>query len=171
MSIVIWGQVLFVLASLCNGMLLMVGYDALRLFRWLLPRGKVWLWLEDTLYWCLASVPTFYLFFQYNDGVIRWYCLLGILGGAVLYEAGISLPVRSWLSKYADRLRRTLRKCRRRIRQWCGTPVRALKRRMEKRKIRHNIKRDAEKKKETKKDKNRVAVRKSKNKGLHKQQK
>lgn len=127
MSKVIWGQVLFVLASLCNGMLLMAGYDVLRLFRWLLPHGKLWLWLEDTLYWCAASVPSFYLFFQYNDGVIRWYGLLGILAGAVLYEVGISLPVRSWLRKYADRFRRFLGKCIHRIGRWCGMPFRALK--------------------------------------------
>lgn len=108
MSQIIWGQVLFVLASLCNGMLLMTGYDVVRLFRWLIPRGGLWLWLEDILYWSLAAVPTFYLFFSFNEGIIRWYGLLGILAGAILYETGISIPVRNFLGRYANPLRRKL---------------------------------------------------------------
>ncbi|MBO5484636.1 MAG: spore cortex biosynthesis protein YabQ [Lachnospiraceae bacterium] len=108
MSQIIIGQVLFVLASLFNGMLLMAGYDVLRFIRWLIPHGKVWLWVEDTIYWCLAALPTFYLFFRYNEGVIRWYGLVGILLGAVLYEAGISLPLRRHLVKYGNWIRRKL---------------------------------------------------------------
>lgn len=117
MSEIIWGQVLFVLASLCNGMMLMMGYDVLRLFRWLLPHDRLWWWLEDTLYWCLAAVPAFCLFFYYNEGVIRWYGLLGILLGAVLYETGISIPVRGWFGKYANGIRRRLKKIRDKYRQ------------------------------------------------------
>lgn len=132
MSEIIWGQVLFVLASLCSGMLLIACYDVLRLFRWLIPHGRLWLWLEDTLYWCLASVPIFYLFFSYNEGVIRWYGLLGILVGAILYETGISIPIRSWLGRYANRIRQWFRKWMKHVRKWCGIPIREVKKKIQK---------------------------------------
>lgn len=171
MSQVIWGQVLFVLATLCNGMLLMTGYDVLRLFRWLIPHGKLFLWVEDTLYWCLAALPTFYLFFSYNEGVIRWYGLLGILLGAVLYETGISLPIRIKLGRYADRIRRRLGKVFRTVCRFCGKPFRLLKKKMEDKR-----RKKAEKKKENKKENSTAPNNKIKNKinkknrgkGLHK---
>lgn len=110
MSQVIIGQVLFVLASLCCGMLLIAGYDVLRFLRWLFHHGKVLIWIEDTLYWCLAALPVFCLFFFFNEGIIRWYGLLGILLGAVLYEAGISRPMRKILRGPGNWLKKTIQK-------------------------------------------------------------
>ncbi len=106
MSQVIEGQVNFVVAALCNGMLLIAGYDLLRLLRWIVPHSKAWVVMEDLLYWLLASVPTYYLFFCYNEGIIRWYGLLSLLAGGVLYERGISLPIRSCLNRWASGWRR-----------------------------------------------------------------
>lgn len=98
MSEIIWGQVLFILATLCSGMLLMLGYDGTRLLRWIF-RFKAWMTATvDVLYWSFASLPVFCLFFYYNEGVIRWYGMLGLLAGAVLYETGISQPIRHFLS-------------------------------------------------------------------------
>ncbi len=106
MSQVIAGQVLFVLRSLCYGMLLMAGYDLLRLFRWMFSHTKIGIWIEDILYWCLAALPTFKMFFDYNEGIIRWYGLLGLLTGAVLYETGISKPLRKILHSRAEWIQR-----------------------------------------------------------------
>lgn len=94
MTIEIVGQFRFLLLTLCLGMLYICGYDALRFFRWLFPHGKVMLWVEDILYWCIVSVPGFYLFFLYNDGIIRWYGITSVFCGALLYELGLSRPVR-----------------------------------------------------------------------------
>lgn len=116
MSQIIQGQILFVLATMCCGMLLMALYDVLRFLRWLLPHSGGWVWIEDLLYWTLMAVPVYYLFFVYNEGIIRWYGLVGLLTGAVLYETGISLPIRSFLGKWADRIR------------WkCGAPIRRIR--------------------------------------------
>lgn len=169
MSEIIWGQVLFVLASLCNGMLLIAGYDVLRLLRWLIPHGKVWLWVEDTLYWCLAAIPTFYLFFSYNEGVIRWYGLLGILVGAVLYETGISLPIRNWLGKYADRIRRWLRKYIHGICRWLGMPLDKMKKKRIQKSMARKERRKEERRKEEKRREGRQREEK-RNRGKQKKQ-
>ena len=108
MNQVITGQIEFVVATMCNGMLLIAGYDVLRLFRWFIPHSRIAVAVEDILYWLLASIPTFCLFFFYNEGIIRWYGLLGLLAGSVLYETGISKPIRKSLGYYGGRFRRFL---------------------------------------------------------------
>ena len=80
-------------------MFLMFGYDILRLWRWFLPHGKIWVWVEDLLYWSLSGIPVFILFFRMIDGVPRWYGIVGMLAGGILYEAGISIPIRAGLHR------------------------------------------------------------------------
>ena len=105
MSEIIHGQVVFLIVTLCNGMALMFFYEALRLLRWMFKHGSISIWVEDILYWGIASIPTFYIFFIYNDGNIRWYGLLMLLTGAFLYEMGLSRPVRRFLVKIFGRHR------------------------------------------------------------------
>lgn len=78
MNQVITGQIEFVVATMCNGMLLIAGYDVLRLFRWFIPHSRIAVAVEDILYWLLASIPTFCLFFsimrELSDGMVCWGC-------------------------------------------------------------------------------------------------
>lgn len=87
-------QIYFQLTAVCIGMFLMTGYDILRLWRWIIPHGKIWVWWEDILYWTIMSIPVFVAFYQMIDGVPRWYGIAGMFAGGLLYEKGISLPVR-----------------------------------------------------------------------------
>ncbi|MBR1744276.1 MAG: spore cortex biosynthesis protein YabQ [Lachnospiraceae bacterium] len=96
MSVEIMNQLRFLLLSLCLGMGIMAGYDVLRLFRWLIPHGSLWIWLEDLLFWCFAAFPSFLIFFLFNQGIIRWYGVVSVIAGALLYEFGISRVVRRW---------------------------------------------------------------------------
>ncbi len=124
MKQVIEGQVLFVLATVCTGMGLMAGYDLLRFWRWLWRHGPLWIWLEDLFYWCVAAVPVFYLFFCFQEGQIRWYGLAGLLTGSVLYEVGISLPVRRLLRRAGVHLKKVfLRPLRSHLQQKRQSPV------------------------------------------------
>ena len=99
MSEIIHGQVTFLLVTLCCGMALILGYEILRLLRWMFWHPGILTWTEDILYWAAASVPVYYIFFVYNDGEIRWYGALMLVTGAWLYEKGISRPVRGVLVK------------------------------------------------------------------------
>lgn len=179
MSEIIWGQVLFILASLCSGMLLMTGYDALRLFRWLFPHGKGWFWVGDTLYWSLASIPAFYLFFSYNEGIIRWYGLVGVLSGCILYETGISIPIRSTLGPYGDKIRSWIKSHTERVRRWyqrlSGKWKQKINAASEQRKAEREKKRKERKiatsKKLAKKNRKREKSKKNQDRGLHKLQK
>ena len=77
---IIQEQIYFQITTLCAGMFLMFGYDILRLWRWLIPHGKIWVWVEDLLYWSLSGIPVFILFFRMIDGVPRWYGIAGSIG-------------------------------------------------------------------------------------------
>lgn len=96
---IIQEQIYFQITTLCAGMFLMFGYDILRLWRWLIPHGKIWVWVEDLLYWSLSGIPVFILFFRMIDGVPRWYGIVGMLAGGILYEVGISIPIRTGLQR------------------------------------------------------------------------
>ena len=79
MSEIIHGQVTFLIVTLCCGMALVFGYEILRFLRWMFWHPGILVWIEDILYWAVASVPVYYIFFVYNDGEIRWYGALQFL--------------------------------------------------------------------------------------------
>ena len=72
--------------SVCTGIALMMMYDGLRIFRWLVRHGSFWTGMEDAAYWLFASFATFRLLFGQNDGVLRGYAVAGVLGGMVFYD-------------------------------------------------------------------------------------
>ena len=108
MSEIIIGQVRFLLMTSLLGMALMGAYDVCRFVRWLIPHHGVVVAAEDILFWVLASIPAYALFFLYNDGQIRWYGALAVLLGSFLYEKGISLPVRRLGDRYLSIPRRKM---------------------------------------------------------------
>lgn len=108
MTKIIVGQVCFVLITNCLGMALMAGYDLLRLLRWLIPRRKVICQAEDIVYWMVAAIPAYGVFWLYNDGYIRWYGVTATLVGGLLYEKGISRPVRKLGVKILEKPKKRL---------------------------------------------------------------
>lgn len=80
------GELWLLGGSVCTGIALMVLYDGLRIFRWLVRHGSFWTGMEDVVYWLFASFSTFRLLFGQNDGVLRGYAVAGVLGGMVLYD-------------------------------------------------------------------------------------
>ncbi len=103
-------QVQFILLMTISGMSLMAGYDMLRLIRWLFPHGQISIAVEDVLYWSIVSIPVFYLFLEFHDGIIRWYGLVAVFSGIILYEYGFSRPIRFKVAAFFDRIRRKWRK-------------------------------------------------------------
>lgn len=108
MTEIIIGQVRFVFVTAFWGMVLMAGYDIWRFVRWLLPHHKLVVVLEDICYWCIMAIPTYVVFFVFNNGEIRWYGALAVLLGGILYEKGISRHIRKFghrhLTKFKNRL-------------------------------------------------------------------
>ena len=108
MTEIIMGQVRFVLVTLCLGMIMMLGYDFWRFLRWIIPHCRAVVWTEDILYWTVAAVPAYAVFFIYNNGEIRWYGALADFLGGILYEKGISSVLRRLGRRYLEKPKRRL---------------------------------------------------------------
>lgn len=137
-------QVQFILLMTMSGMSLMAGYDVLRLVRWLFPHGQIGIAVEDIVYWSIVSVPIFYLFLEFHDGIIRWYGLVSVFGGIVLYEYGLSRPVRYKIATFAGRIRRKWRK------KWEKIREKRRQKRQKKREVRQQKRKEEEQQKKQK---------------------
>ena len=85
--------------SFLLGVMLMISYDFLRLFRLLLPHGVWWIGFEDLAYWLYCAWMTFALLFRENGGVLRGYVLGCIFLGMLLYDRLVSERVFRLLKK------------------------------------------------------------------------
>ena len=81
------------LSSFLLGVVLMISYDFLRLFRMLIPHGNWWTGFEDLAYWIYCAVMTFRLLFYQNSGILRGYVIICIFLGMCLYNAIVSRSV------------------------------------------------------------------------------
>ena len=89
-SLQIAGQAKLFLYGMVAGMVMLLVYDMLRIWRRVIAHGTVWIALEDIIYWCGSAVGLFLLFYQQNDGKIRFFLLLSAFVGMCLYYKGLS---------------------------------------------------------------------------------
>lgn len=83
-------EVQLFLTSVLWGMVLVVVYDCLRIFRRVIKHNKLWAGVEDILYWIVSAVLIFRIMYRINDGSIRGFAIAGVLIGMTLYHYSIS---------------------------------------------------------------------------------
>lgn len=81
------------LHSFLLGLVLMISYDLLRLFRFFIPHGKWWTGLEDFMYCVYCAMITFTLLFHENSGVVRGYVIVCAFLSMVFYDRIVSRNV------------------------------------------------------------------------------
>lgn len=84
MSEIVREEVLFFLASIATGVLLMWIYGALLILRKSISHKNWVVSVEDLGYWCLASLMIFAMIFEKNHGKIRVHAFVGVLVGVWL---------------------------------------------------------------------------------------
>ena len=94
----------FFLLSILWGGLLLLAYDALRIFRRLIKHGAFFIAIEDLIFWLVASLFIFIMIFHKNNGIIRGFSIIGMLLGIILYHFSIS----EWLVMCFTKLIQTL---------------------------------------------------------------
>lgn len=99
MSEIIYGQVQYLFASVLIGMTCMFLYSIIRIFRLLIKQSMPVKVLTDIIFWTCLAVPVFYIFYNINSGIIRWYGVVMMIAGAVLYEKGIYCPIKKVVEK------------------------------------------------------------------------
>ena len=93
LSLYIQAEVRLAALSFLLGLILMISYDFLRLFRLLVRHGAWWTGLEDFGYWICCAFMTFTLLLEENSGVVRGYVILCIFFGMFLYDRIVSRNV------------------------------------------------------------------------------
>lgn len=79
--------------SFLLGLVLMISYDLLRLFRLLVPHGNFWIGIEDFIYWLYCAIMTFALLFKENSGILRGYVIVCVFLAMYLYDRIVSRSV------------------------------------------------------------------------------
>lgn len=80
----------FLLYSLIMGVLVTVFYDVLRIFRRVVRHGNLLISIEDLFYWVIVAISVFYLMHKENNGMLRWFAILGAGIGMLVYKRFIS---------------------------------------------------------------------------------
>ena len=96
------------LHSFLLGILITLFYDLLRILRRVIPHGAILISLEDLSFWVLAAAGIFYLLYYENNGIFRWFSVIGALAGMLLYKETLSGPFVRLASAMANLLVRQL---------------------------------------------------------------
>ena len=76
--------------SLIMGMILLLVYDLIRIFRRLIPHGTLWVGMEDMLFWIASALVLFAMLYRENSGYIRGFAIGGVLVGMLIYNVLLS---------------------------------------------------------------------------------
>ena len=86
MSTVILAEAQFFAAAFIAGVFLLSGYDILRSFRRVFCHSLFAVSIEDFVYWCVAGIFLFLLFYEKNNGEIRGYAVAALGMGMLIYH-------------------------------------------------------------------------------------
>lgn len=103
MSAHIGDEALLIIMSIYGGLILILCYDAIRIFRRVFNCGLARVIIEDILFWTIASIYMFEIYLKYNFGRPRFFSLVITLGVMAIFEIFIG-------SKIIDKAASILRK-------------------------------------------------------------
>lgn len=86
MSQQIGEEAMLILMSIYGGLVLIVCYDIIRIFRRIFPAKMFRVIVEDIIYWTCASIFMFNIFLKYNYGRPRFFSIVMTIGTMILFE-------------------------------------------------------------------------------------
>ncbi|MBB5196960.1 spore cortex biosynthesis protein YabQ [Anaerocolumna cellulosilytica] len=96
--------------SVLWGVLILILYDFLRIFRRLVSHNNFFVALEDLLYWMVSSVLIFRMMYQQNNGIIRGFSIMGMLLGMLIYHGTISDLCVTFISSFLLRIENLIKR-------------------------------------------------------------
>lgn len=104
MSDTIMAECYFFLHAALTGVILSAIYDVFRILRRVRCHGWFWIAVEDLFYWIGSALYIFSVLMQGNNGIIRWFFVLGILLGMLVYNMTLSQHLVGALSKVIKKI-------------------------------------------------------------------
>ncbi|GFI44735.1 hypothetical protein IMSAGC019_00037 [Lachnospiraceae bacterium] len=86
MSQNIINEVTFLLHSFLLGAVITVVYDVFLILRRLVRHNLFLVSLEDLVFWISCAIGVFYMLYEENNGILRWFAVFGAGLGMVVYK-------------------------------------------------------------------------------------
>ena len=90
MSQNIMNEVMFLLHSLVLGAVITFVYDGFLILRRLIRHTMLFVSLEDMLFWIGCAIGVFFMLYEENNGILRWFAVLGAGIGMLIYKKTLS---------------------------------------------------------------------------------
>ncbi len=97
-------EVTFFLHSILMGLIITFAYDWILIFRRLFRHGKFWMSVEDFIYWFVCGISVFYMLYRENNGVLRWFAVVGAAAGMLFYKLTVKNRFVSIMSTYIHKI-------------------------------------------------------------------
>ena len=83
-------EVNFFINSLLIGVVITFAYDWLLILRKCIRHHIAFISIEDIIFWIACALFVFYMLYRENNGILRWFAVLGATLGMLLYKKLIS---------------------------------------------------------------------------------
>ena len=96
MSQNIINEVTFFLHSFMMGIVITFMYDGFLILRRLIKHSDILVSLEDMVFWIACAIGVFYMLYEENNGILRWFAVFGAALGMNVNKKSLSaLVIRS----------------------------------------------------------------------------
>ena len=82
-------EVVFFFFFFLMGLVITFAYDWILIFRELVAHGRFLMSIEDFIYWFMCGISVFYVLYKENNGVLRWFAVVGAALGMLFYKLTI----------------------------------------------------------------------------------
>lgn len=90
MSQNIINEVVFLLHSFLLGIAITFVYDGFLILRRLIRHSLFLISVEDMIFWIACAIGVFYMLYEENNGILRWFAVFGATLGMIAYKKSIS---------------------------------------------------------------------------------
>lgn len=90
MSQNIVNEVTFLLHSFLMGIIITFVYDGFLILRRLIRHSLFLISIEDLIFWIACAIGVFYMLYEENNGILRWFAVFGASLGMLAYKLSIS---------------------------------------------------------------------------------
>lgn len=89
MSELVTTEFVLFLYAVYFGVEIAFAYDLLRIFRRVVGHNRLAMAFEDFLYWLWVGIKAFLMLYEYHNGSLRFYTILGVCAGIFLYTVSV----------------------------------------------------------------------------------
>lgn len=104
MSQNIINEAAFLLHSIFTGIIITFVYDGFIVLRRLIRHNLFLISLEDMIFWIACAIGVFYMLYEENNGILRWFAVFGAALGMIVYKKSISDVIVNVMSTVIKRI-------------------------------------------------------------------